>query len=79
MGPESIPKSMKNRYKFHARKSDVKNIEKHQQWTRKGGRNERNTYRKEMGKKVEKTNPGLVEGLGAASCLWRRLTIQRIV
>ena len=29
MGPTSIPKSMKNRYTFHARKGDAKNIEKH--------------------------------------------------
>ena len=27
--PKSIPKSMKNRYKFHARKKNTKNIKKH--------------------------------------------------
>jgi hypothetical protein len=48
MGPKSIPKSMKNRYKFHARKSDVKNIENHQKWSRKGSRNEEKTYQKLM-------------------------------
>jgi hypothetical protein len=44
--PKSIPKTMENRYKFNARKSDVKNIEKHPKWSRKGSRNEGKTYHK---------------------------------
>ena len=43
---KSIPQSMKNRYKFHVRKSDVKNIEKQQKWSRKGGKNEEETCQK---------------------------------
>ena len=36
MTPNSIPKSMKTPYKFHARKSDAKNTENHQTCTPKG-------------------------------------------
>jgi hypothetical protein len=31
-----MPKSMKNQCKIHARKSGAKNIENHQNWSRKG-------------------------------------------
>jgi hypothetical protein len=48
MKPKSIPKTMKNQYKFRVRKRDIKNIEKHQKWSRKGSRKEEKTYQKEM-------------------------------
>jgi hypothetical protein len=38
---ESIPKSMKNQCKFHARKSDGKSIKKQQTWTPKGNQKQR--------------------------------------
>jgi hypothetical protein len=44
--PKSIPKTMKNRHKFHARKSDAKNIEKHNNWSRKDPDNEEKTIKK---------------------------------
>ena len=34
--PESIPKSMKNQYKNHARKRDIQKIKTHQQMIKKG-------------------------------------------
>ena len=46
---------MTNRYNFHARKSDTKNIEKHQTLSRKGGQNKEKTYQKYIQKEDRKT------------------------
>jgi hypothetical protein len=57
MRPTSIRKSIKNLYKFHARKSDAKNIEKHKKWNRKGCQNEEKTYQNRYEKKLKKRSP----------------------
>jgi len=48
--PKSIPKTMKNQYKFHARKSDAKNIEKLKNLSRKESRKSRKNDKKSSDK-----------------------------
>jgi hypothetical protein len=52
---------MKHRYKFHARKSDAKNIEKHKKWNRNGGQNKEKDDQNRYEKKVEKTKSALID------------------
>ena len=52
---KSMPKSMKNQCKFHARKSDAKNIENHQNWSPKGS-HEPSKINKKWGKKKDAKN-----------------------
>ena len=60
--PKTIPKSMKNQCKIHARKSDAKNMENHQKWMPKGSQKtlkiDKKTIRKKGWKKEEMPQVG---------------------
>ena len=72
--PKSIPKSMTNRHKFHARTRDTQNMETHQTSDQKNEmKNKKNSNKKkDMRKTNRKTN---VKNAKPGRPLWRQGTV----